>query len=76
MRDDARAPLSPQRMAVVPPELMEAMREAVLDEDFDGLYELIDGVGEHDAEVAEYLRGLVEEYDKDALHDVFDVRGR
>ena len=62
--------------ALLPARMAEAIRDAIADEDIDGLYELVDGVAEHDAEVAEFVRGLLEEYAYDALKDLFDVRGR
>lgn len=64
------------KLALVPPEFAEAIREATIDEDADRLYELIDGVAEHDAEVAEYLRRLVEDVAYGTIEDLFDVRGR
>lgn len=68
--------LSREKLAVVSAEMAEAIREAIIDEDLEGLYELIDGVGLRDAEVAEYLRAFVEESAYEALEDLFDVRGR
>jgi hypothetical protein len=65
-----------ERLAAVPAHLAEAIRDAIADEDIDGLYELVNGVAEHDAEVAEFFRGLIEEYAYDTLKDLFDVRGR
>jgi len=64
------------RLALVPAQLAEAIRDAIANEDIDELYELVDGVAEHDAEVAKYVRGLLEDYAYDALKDLFDVRGR
>ena len=63
------------RLKVLPAELVEAIRAATLDQDPDRLYELIDGVAERDREVAEYLRGLLEDIAYDSLEDFFDVRG-
>jgi len=65
-----------RRLEVVPPELVEAIREATIDQDADTLYELIDGVAEHDSEVADYLRGLLEDVAYDSLEDFFDARSR
>jgi hypothetical protein len=67
---------SRDKLALVPPELAEAIRAATLDEDIDRLSELIDGVAPHDAEVAEYLRLLLEDVAYDTLADLFDARGR
>ena len=64
------------RLAGVPAVLAEAIREAIVAEDIDDLYELADGVAEHDAEVAAFVRRLIEDYAYDALGDLFDVRGR
>ena len=64
------------RLELVPLELAEAIRAAALDEDADRLYELVDGVAEHDAEVAEYLRRLVSDIAYETLEDLFDARGR
>ena len=61
-----------QRFRVVPVELASAIRAATLDEDADRLFELVDGVGEHDAEVAEYLRGLVEAVAYETLAELFE----
>ena len=65
-----------ERVALVPAQLAEAIRDAIANEDVDGLYELVDGVAEHDVEVADYIRSLIEAYAYDALKDLFDVRGR
>jgi hypothetical protein len=64
------------RLELVPVELAEAIRAAALDEDADRLYELVDGVAEHDAEVAEYVRGLISDIAYEVLEDLFDTRGR
>ena len=76
MKSRASDPPIQTKLALVPRELAEAIREATIDEDPDRLYELIDGVTEHDVEVADYLRSLVEDVAYDALEDLFDVRGR
>ncbi|NIP81380.1 MAG: hypothetical protein GWM90_20060 [Gemmatimonadetes bacterium] len=60
----------------MPRGLAEALREATEDQDLDRLHDLIDGVAEHDAEVAEYLRRLVSDVAFDALEEFFDVHGR
>lgn len=60
-----------EKLAVVPPELASAIRAATVDQDVDRLFDLIDGVAEHDAEVAEYLRGLAEDVAYDTLEDLF-----
>ncbi len=65
-----------ERLATLPPLLPAAIREAIASEDTDQLHELVDGVAEHDAEAAEYLRDLVEEFAYDSLADLFAVRGR
>jgi len=64
------------RLKVLPADLVEAIRAATLDQNPDRLYQLIDGVAEHDSEVAGYLRGLLEDIAYDSLEDFFDVRGR
>ena len=76
MKEKARQPPSREALAVVPLELAAAIRAACLDEDADRLYELVDGVAVHDAEVADYVRGLIEDIAYDVLEDLFDVRGR
>lgn len=65
-----------KKISALPPHLAEALREAVANNDTESLYQLIDGIAEHDVEVAAYVRDLVERYDFEALRDVFDVRGR
>jgi len=64
------------KLELVPVELAEAIRAAALDEDADRLFELVDGVAEHDAEVAEYLQRLISDIAYGTLEDLFDVRGR
>jgi hypothetical protein len=76
MKDKATSPPSRAKLLVVPPELAEAIRAASADRDMDRLSELVDGVAEHDADVAEYVRGLIEDVAYDLLEDLFDVRGR
>ena len=76
MKGKANRPPSREKLLVVPPELAEAIRAASVDEDADGLSALVDGVAEHDADVAEYVRGLIEDVAYDVLGDLFDVRGR
>ena len=73
---EARSKPSREALSVVPLELAEAIRAACLDEDADALYELVDGVAEHDAEVANYVRGLIDDIAYGVLKDLFDVRGR
>jgi hypothetical protein len=60
-----------ERLSVVPFELASAIRAATVDKDVDRLFDLIDGVADHDAEVAEYLRGLVEDVAYDTLEELF-----
>ncbi len=67
---------SRERLRGVPTHLAEAIREAVVSEDIDELYELVNGVAEHDAEVAAFFRALLEDYAYETLRDLFDVRGR
>lgn len=67
---------SREQLRGVPPQLAEAIREAVVTEDIDQLYELVNGVAEHDAEVAAFFRKLLEDYAYETLLDLFDVRGR
>lgn len=65
-----------RKLEVVPTSLVEAFRAATIDQDVERLHELVDGVAEHDRDVAEYLRGLIEDIAYEALADFFDVRGR
>jgi hypothetical protein len=60
-----------ERLSTVPVELASAIRAATIDQDVDRLFDLIDGVAEHDAEVAQYLRGLVADVAYDTLEDLF-----
>ena len=64
-----------KRLQLVPTEIVEALREATIDQDPERVYQLIDGVAEHDSEVAGYLRSLLEDVAYDSLADFFDVRG-
>lgn len=59
------------KLSVVPEAMASAIRAATLDEDADRLFELVDGVAEYDAEVAEYLRGLVQDIAYDRLAELF-----
>ena len=61
-----------QRLSVVPPELASAIRAATVDQNADRLFELVDGVAEHDSEVAAYLRGLIEDVAYDTLGGLFE----
>jgi len=76
MKDKVNTPPSREKLLAVPPELAEAIRAASVDEDAEGLSDLVNGVAEHDADVAEYARGLIEAVAFDLLEDLFDVRGR
>ncbi|MDH3397553.1 MAG: hypothetical protein OEM81_06915 [Acidimicrobiia bacterium] len=76
MKDKANSPPSRERLLVVPPDLAEAIRAASVDEDADRLSDLVDGVAEHDADVAEYVRGLIEDVAYGVLEDLFEIRGR
>lgn len=76
MTEQAVLSLHRERLAGVPSQLAEAIRAAIEDQDADELYALVGGVAEHDAEVAEFVRALIEEYAYDSLKDLFDVRGR
>lgn len=76
MTTDASDRTLKQRLDVLPEDTLEALREATLDQDPERLYELIDGIGERDREVAAYLRGLIEAVAYDSLADFFDIRGR
>jgi len=64
-----------ERVSNLPPPLANALRRAVSEEDTSELIELVDGVAEHDADVATYLRDLIERYAFDALADLFEVPG-
>lgn len=75
MKQGSRKRIAREKLAVVPVELASAIRAATVDQDVDRLFDLVDGVAEHDAEVAEYLRGLVEDVAYDTLADVFGVNG-
>ena len=63
--------ISAQRLSVVPDDMASAIRAATLDEDVDRLFELVDGVAEYDSEVAEYLRGLVEDVAYGTIGELF-----
>ena len=76
MTASAGDPTLKQRLKVVPPELVEALRAATMDEDADRLHELIDGMADRDSDVADYLRGLLQDVAYESLLDFFDVRGR
>ena len=76
MAANAENRLLKQRLAGVPPHMVEALREATLDQDPDRLYDLIDGVADHDREVAAYLTALLDVVAYESLRDFFDVRGR
>jgi len=76
MTTNAGDPTLKHRLKVVPSELVEAIREATIDQSPERLYELIDGMAEYDREVADYLRGLLQDVAYDSLADFFDVRGR
>ena len=76
MTTDAGERTLKQKLQGVPTEIVEAMREATLDQDPERLFELIDGVADHDRDVAGYLRELLEAVAYDSLADFFDVRGR
>jgi hypothetical protein len=65
--------ISQEALSVVPPDLASAIRAASIDEDVDRLFDLIDGVADHDADVAAYLRGLVEDVAYDALEELFKI---
>lgn len=73
---EAKSKPSREALSVVPLELAEAIRAACLDKDADRLYELVDGVAEHDADVADYVRRLIQDVAYGVLEDLFDVRGR
>lgn len=76
MSEPAHIPFDRQRLEFVPQQLLEALREAASNEDLEELMDLADGVAEHDAEAAQYLRDLIETFAYDTLSDLFDVRGR
>lgn len=69
--NQSRGRIPSDRMSVVPNDMASAIRAATIDEDVDRLHELVDGVAEHDAEVAAYLRGLVEDVAYDRLEELF-----
>lgn len=71
MAEGSGARIPHEVLSVVPTELASAIRAATVDKDVDRLFELIDGVADHDAEVAEYLRGLVEDVAYDTLEELF-----
>lgn len=76
MSEAAHTPFDRERLEIVPLHLLEALKEAASNEDPEELMDLADGVAEHDAEAAQYLRDLVETFAYDTLSDLFDVRGR
>jgi hypothetical protein len=59
--------LSPELLARVAAELLDQFRDAVLAGDKDRLDQLIQRVGEYDAELAAGLEGLADRYEYDAL---------
>jgi hypothetical protein len=71
MAGDSSERLPRERLSVVPTEVASAIRSATVDQDVDRLFALVDGVADHDAEVAAYLRGLVEDVAYDTLEDLF-----
>ena len=74
-----KSPLLLQRrwigISVAPP---DEFRPGVADSPgkMNRLAALVDGVAEHDADVAQYVRGLIEDVAYDVLEDLFDARGR
>lgn len=60
-----------EKLKLVPSDMASAIRAATLDEDLDRLFDLVDGVAQHDAEVGAYLRGLVEDVAYDRLEELF-----
>lgn len=62
-----------ERVSDLPPPLANALREAVRGEDAGELAELVDGVAEHDADVAAYLRDLLERYAFDVIAELFEA---
>ena len=70
---ESKAQMPRGRMVVVPRDLASAIRAATIDQDVDRLFDLVDGVAEHDAHVAAYLRGLVEDVAYHKLEGLFGV---
>lgn len=65
-----------ERISDLPPPLANALREAIRGEDAQELSELVDGVAEHDSDVAAYLRDLIERYAFDVMADLFEASPR
>ena len=76
MSENPILPLDRERLDILPGHLAEAIRDAVAGEEEEELLALVDGVAEHDSEVAMYLRELIEALAFETLKDLFDVRGR
>ena len=64
------------RLKNVPAQLAESIREAVASRDIEKLHTLVDGIAEHDAEVAEFVHSLLADYAFESLRELFDVQGR
>jgi chemotaxis family two-component system sensor kinase Cph1 len=65
------AALSPESLAGCPPELLQAMREAVITADLDQLLARIEEVETRDPRIAQGLRRLAEQFEYQQLLDLF-----
>jgi len=66
--------LARESLAILPPELVDQMREATVNGYMTRLTELLDQVVEYDARLAEALRGLASGYEYDQLFELFEER--
>jgi len=67
--------LNPESLALLPPELVDALVEATEMGDMSTLLDLLDRVAELDPALAQGLRELAERYAYDELTGVFAGRG-
>jgi CheY-like chemotaxis protein len=73
--DKKAAPLTPESLAGLPPDLMHSMHQAVIGADLDELLERIDEVEARDPHIAQELRRLAELFEYQQLHDLFSAGG-
>jgi PAS domain S-box-containing protein len=73
--DKKAAPLTPESLAGLPPDLMHSMHQAVIGADLDELLERIDEVEARDPHIAQELRRLAELFEYQQLRDLFSARG-
>jgi CheY-like chemotaxis protein len=68
--------LTPQSLAGLPRELVDQMQEATISGDMEKLADLLEQVGEHDAQLAEALGDLAARYEYDTLLEMFAGGGK